>query len=109
MMEQHLPGWRSWGTSSPRLGTPSGTPSVAASPSTPRCGGAGGDTGDTEPHSSPPHPRLRKGVRVVAHMLRLTGRLAQTLDDTSRRLHAELSRRLQSSAAHAAAAAAAEP
>ncbi|XP_053918866.1 uncharacterized protein LOC128851744 [Cuculus canorus] len=46
--------------------------------------------------------KLRKGVRVVAHMLRLTGRLAQTLDATSRRLHAELSQRLQSSAAHAA-------
>lgn len=54
---------------------------------------------------SPCPARLRKGVRVVAHMLRLTGRLAQTLDATSRRLHAELSRRLQSSAAHAAAAA----
>ncbi|KAM7118682.1 uncharacterized protein J5F26_003205 [Ciconia maguari] len=57
------------------------------------------------------HPRmaekkekLRKGVRMVAHMLRLTSRLAQTLDATSRRLHAELSRRLQSSATHAAAA-----
>lgn len=53
----------------------------------------------------PPHSRLRKGVRVVAHMLRLTSRLAQTLDAASRRLHAELSRRLQSSAARAAATA----
>ncbi|XP_064304728.1 uncharacterized protein LOC135312914 [Phalacrocorax carbo] len=58
------------------------------------------------------HPRmaekkekLQKGVRVVAHMLRLTARLAQTLDAASRRLHAELSQRLQSSAARAAAAA----
>lgn len=63
---------------------------------------AAGDTGDTEPTLS---PRLQKGVRMVAHMLRLTGRLAQTLDAASHRLHAELSRRLQSSAAHAAAAA----
>lgn len=38
-------------------------------------------------------------------MLRLTSRLAQTLDDASHRLHAELSRRLQSSAARAAATA----
>ncbi|XP_074720750.1 uncharacterized protein LOC141941678 [Strix uralensis] len=49
--------------------------------------------------------KLRKGVRVVAHMLRLTSHLAQTLDATSHRLHAELSRRLQSSATHAAATA----
>ncbi|XP_069707165.1 uncharacterized protein [Phaenicophaeus curvirostris] len=48
--------------------------------------------------------KLRKGVRVVAHMLRLTSRLAQTLDATSRRLHAELSQRLQSSATRAATA-----
>lgn len=37
---------------------------------------------------------------MVAHMLRLTSHLAQTLDATSRRLHAELSQRLQSSATH---------
>lgn len=62
------------------------------------------------PRTAEKKEKLQKSVRVVAHMLRLTGRLAQTLDDTSRRLHAELSRRLQSSAAHAtAAAAAAEP
>lgn len=42
---------------------------------------------------------------MVAHMLRLTGHLAQTLDDTSRRLHAELIWRLQSSTARAAAVA----
>ncbi|KAM9616664.1 uncharacterized protein ACIBXB_020745 isoform 1-T2 [Morphnus guianensis] len=57
------------------------------------------------PRTAEKKEKLRKGVRVVAHMLRLTGRLAQTLDATSRRLHAELSRRLQSSAAHAAHAA----
>lgn len=39
------------GASSPRLGTPS----AAASPSTPRCGEAGGDTGDTDP-TFPPAP-----------------------------------------------------
>lgn len=57
------------------------------------------------PRTAEKKEKLRKGVRVVAHMLRLTGRLAQTLDAASRRLHAELSRRLQSSAARAAAAA----
>ncbi|XP_054052474.1 uncharacterized protein LOC128907539 [Rissa tridactyla] len=55
------------------------------------------------PRTAEKKEKLRKGVRVVAHMLRLTSRLAQTLDAASRRLHAELSRRLQSPAAHAAA------
>ncbi|XP_054675314.1 uncharacterized protein LOC129204069 [Grus americana] len=57
------------------------------------------------PRTAEKKEKLRKGVRVVAHMLRLTSRLAQTLDAASHRLHAELSRRLQSSAARAAAAA----
>ncbi|XP_030345999.1 uncharacterized protein LOC115609650 [Strigops habroptila] len=53
------------------------------------------------PRTAEKKEKLRKGVRVVAHMLRLTGRLAQTLDDASQRLDAELSQRLQSSAAQA--------
>ncbi|XP_074776653.1 uncharacterized protein LOC141967129 [Athene noctua] len=57
------------------------------------------------PHMADKKEKLRKGVRVVAHMLRLTSHLAQTLDATSHRLDAELSRRLQSSAARAAATA----
>ncbi|KAM6207128.1 uncharacterized protein WM294_001520 [Sarcoramphus papa] len=56
------------------------------------------------PRTAEKKEKLRKGVRVVAHMLRLTGRLAQTLDAASHRLHVELSRRLQSSAARAATA-----
>ncbi|XP_054036131.1 uncharacterized protein LOC128899907 [Dryobates pubescens] len=43
--------------------------------------------------------KLQKGVRVVDHMLRLTAQLAQSLDDISQRLHAEL-QRLQSSLSH---------
>ncbi|KAM9563183.1 uncharacterized protein ACIB01_006042 [Guaruba guarouba] len=53
------------------------------------------------PRTAEKKEKLRKGVRVVAHMLRLTGRLAQTLDAASQRLDAELSQRLQSSAATA--------
>ncbi|XP_061846163.1 uncharacterized protein LOC133624921 [Colius striatus] len=55
------------------------------------------------PQTAEKKEKLQKGVRVVAHMLRLTGQLAQTLDAAAQRLHAELSQRLQSSAAHAAA------
>ncbi|XP_042658994.1 uncharacterized protein LOC122154494 [Tyto alba] len=57
------------------------------------------------PRTAEKKEKLRKGVRVVAHMLRLTSHLARTLDATSRRLHVELGRRLRSSATHAAATA----
>ncbi|XP_040408190.1 uncharacterized protein LOC121067566 isoform X1 [Cygnus olor] len=49
--------------------------------------------------------KLRKDVRVVAHVLRLTARLARALDASSRRLQDELNQRLQRSAARAAAGA----
>lgn len=50
-----------------------------------------------------PLPRLRKDVRVVAHMLRLTSQLAHSLEATAHQLHAELSQRLRSSATHVTA------
>ncbi|XP_057288161.1 uncharacterized protein LOC130611439 [Pezoporus wallicus] len=53
------------------------------------------------PRTAEKKEKLRKAVHVVSHMLRLTGRLAQTLDAASQRLDAELSQRLQSSAATA--------
>ncbi|XP_014816371.1 PREDICTED: uncharacterized protein LOC106899177 [Calidris pugnax] len=56
------------------------------------------------PRTAEKKEKLWKGVRVVAHMLRLTSHLAQTLDATSHRLHAELSQRLQSSATRVTAA-----
>lgn len=58
--------------------------------------------GGSEP--TVPLPRLRKDVRVVAHVLRLTARLARALDASSQRLQDELHQRLQRSAARAAAA-----
>ncbi|XP_051630347.1 uncharacterized protein LOC127464192 [Manacus candei] len=38
---------------------------------------------------------LRQGVRVVSHVLLLTGRLARSLEDNSQRIHLELSRNLR--------------
>ncbi|OPJ68344.1 hypothetical protein AV530_000364 [Patagioenas fasciata monilis] len=48
--------------------------------------------------------KLRKDVRVVAHMLRLTSQLAHSLEAVAHQLHAELSQRLQSLATHVTAA-----
>ncbi|XP_055666145.1 uncharacterized protein LOC130151454 [Falco biarmicus] len=53
------------------------------------------------PQTAEKKEKLWKGVHVMAHMLRLTRRLAQTLDDASHHLHAELSRHWQSLAAQA--------
>ncbi|XP_025972360.2 uncharacterized protein LOC112993184 [Dromaius novaehollandiae] len=46
--------------------------------------------------------KLRKGVRVLAHVLRLTGHLAEELDAASHHLGAELGQHLQRLAAWAA-------
>ncbi|XP_031408503.1 uncharacterized protein LOC116216363 [Meleagris gallopavo] len=48
--------------------------------------------------------KLRKDIRLVAHVLNLTSHLAHVLDASSQRLQDELSLRLQRSATRAAAA-----
>ncbi|XP_051471349.1 uncharacterized protein LOC127383062 [Apus apus] len=48
--------------------------------------------------------KLRQDVLLVAHMLRLTSHLAQTLEDVSHHLHSQLSRPPPSLATHGVAA-----